>query len=486
MAFRIVLFSLRWLALAGVAVALQAATNPAPRPNIVFILADDMGWGDVGFHQSEIKTPNIDKLAAAGTRLEQFYVQPVCSPTRAAFMTGRYPIRHGLHIGVVRPWARYGLPLDERTLPQALKEAGYETAITGKWHLGHFERAYLPTNRGFDHQYGHYNGAIDYNTHVRDGGLDWHRDDQVCRDEGYSTNLVGREASRLIAEHDARKPLFLYVPFNAVHAPHQSPEKYMAAYPNLKGDRRLYAGMLTAMDEAIGWILDALDKKGLRDNSLIFFCSDNGGPAPGRVTSNGPLRAGKGTLYEGGVRVPAVVVWPGKVKAGAIVDAPLHMVDWYPTLLTLAGVSTRQSKPLDGFDAWPAITQGAPSPHKEILHNITTTGGALRAGDWKLVVNGQRADSEEMGAIESGAATKEPKKKKAGKQPGKTADGGELVELFNLKADPYEKSNVAAQHPEIVKDLRARLDVYTKAAVPSKLAPAAPGYKVPKIWGEGG
>src|SRR5881394_746272 len=373
-------------------VSVSAAAAPSTRPHLLFILADDLGWGDVGFHDGEIKTPNIDQLAASGARLEQFYVQPVCSPTRAAFMTGRYPIRHGLHIGVVRPWARYGLPLEERTLAQALKSVGYETAITGKWHLGHFEPAYLPTHRGFDHQYGHYNGAIDYNTHIRGGGHVWHRDDKANYDEGYSTHLVAREASRIITEHNPAKPLFLYVPFNAVHAPHQVPERYMEPYANLKGNRRTYAGMVAAMDEAIGQILGAIDKKGIRDNTLIFFCSDNGGPAPGRVTSNGPLRAGKGTLYEGGVRVPAVMVWPGKIKAGSIVNAPLHMVDWYPTLVKLAGGSLEQKKPLDGRDAWPAITQGAPTPHEDILHNITPIGGAVRVGDWKLVVGGQYSE----------------------------------------------------------------------------------------------
>ena len=199
------------------ATTIIAADAPA-KPNIVFILADDLGYADVGWHGGEIKTPNLDKLANGGAKLEQFYVQPVCSPTRAAFMTGRYPMRHGLQVGVVRPWAQYGLPLDERTLPQALKEAGYETAITGKWHLGHFQPEYLPTRRGFDHQYGHYNGALDYFTHIRDEGFDWHKDDKVNRDEGYSTHLLATEAARLIRERDKKKPLFLYVPFNAVHA----------------------------------------------------------------------------------------------------------------------------------------------------------------------------------------------------------------------------------------------------------------------------
>src|SRR5205085_2543753 len=171
------------------------AAADAPRPNVVFILADDLGREDCGFMGgTQIKTPHVDKLAAAGAKLDAFYVQPVCSPTRAALMTGRYPMRHGLQVGVVRPWAQYGLPLDERTLPQALKEAGYATAIVGKWHLGHFAPEYLPTRRGFDRQYGHYNGALEYFAHVRDGGFDWHKDDKACRDEGYSTHLLARDA----------------------------------------------------------------------------------------------------------------------------------------------------------------------------------------------------------------------------------------------------------------------------------------------------
>ena len=474
---RFALVALASLLFVGVS---PAAPAPAPRPNILFILADDLGWGDVGFHGSEIKTPNIDALAAAGTRLEQFYVQPVCSPTRAAFMTGRYPMRYGLHTGVVRPWASYGLPLDERMLPQALKEAGYETAITGKWHLGHFEPAYLPTHRGFDHQYGHYNGALDYNTHFRDGGFDWHKDDKVNRDEGYSTHLLAREASRLITEHDTSKPLFLYVPFNAVHSPHQVPERYTEPYANLKGNRRTYAGMLAAMDEAIGQIIGALEKKGLRDNTLIFFCSDNGGPAPGVVTSNGPLRAGKGTLYEGGVRVPAVAVWAGKLKPGSVVNAPLHMVDWFPTLVNLAGGSLQAGKPLDGRDAWPAIAQGAATPHEDILHNITPIGGALRVGDWKLIVGGQfsETDGGEGGGEGSPKAAK--KAKKGSKEPG----AAPRIELFNVKADPYEKTNLADKEPARVKEMQARLDVYTKATVPTKQAGQPANYKAPAVWGE--
>src|SRR5688500_2061522 len=183
-----------------------AVASAAQRPNIIVILADDLGSGDVGWRGSEIKTPNLDKLARGGARLEQFYVQPVCSPTRAALMTGRYPMRYGLQTSVVRPWSTYGLSLEERMLPVALKEAGYVTAISGKWHLGHATPEYLPTRRGFDHQYGHYMGAIDYFKHDREGGFDWHRDDKVCRDEGYTTHLIAKEAAKRIRESDSSKP----------------------------------------------------------------------------------------------------------------------------------------------------------------------------------------------------------------------------------------------------------------------------------------
>jgi arylsulfatase A-like enzyme len=446
-----------------------AADRPAPKPNIVFILADDLGSHDVGWRGSEIKTPHLDQLASGGARLNQFYVQPVCSPTRAALMTGRYPFRYGLQTGVVRPWAQYGLPLEERLLPQALKEAGYETAIVGKWHLGHFQPEYLPTRRGFDHQYGHYNGALDYFTHVRDGGFDWHKNDKVNRDEGYSTELVGKEASRLIEQRDSSKPLFLYVPFNGVHGPYQAPPEYTQRYPQFSGKRRTYAGMVTALDDAVGKIVAALKSEHMLDNTLVIFSSDNGGPAPGTITSNGELRAGKGTLYEGGVRVCAFASWPGHLKS-ADVEAPIHMTDWYPTLLGLAGAKTEQPLPIDGQDVWPALTEGKPG-RESLVINTAPTGGAIRVGDWKLVVNGSAVDDE---ADEAPAAKK-------GKR---NRDGKDSVELFNLAKDVSEKTNLAATEPEKVSDLKKRLAKYADEAVPPKLAPKQPGFESPKVWGE--
>lgn len=468
---------------AGLMSCLEQLSAAAPRPNIIVILSDDHGWADVGWHGAEIPMPNLTRLAAAGARLEQFYVQPVCSPTRAALMTGRYPMRHGLQTGVVRPWATYGLPLEERTLPQALREAGYSTAICGKWHLGHFHPDYLPTRRGFERQYGHYNGALDYFDHTRDGGFDWHRDDRECRDEGYSTHLIAREAVRLITEQPAGKPLFLYVPFNAVHGPHQVPESYKTPYAHLPEPRRTYAGMVAAEDEAIGQIVDAVEKKGIRGDTLFFFSSDNGGPSPGRVTSNGPLRAGKGTVYEGGVRVCAMIAWDGHIKPGIEVKAPLHIVDLYPTLLGLAGAPTEQRLPLDGCDAWSAIAGGGDSPHREILLNVSPSGGAIRVGSWKLVMNGAAGVGAEEDAAEAPVSAKAKTKVKAKRKKTESETGGS-IELFDLSRDPYEHTNLAGQHPDKVRELKERLDSYAREAVSPKAAPKPAGFKSPRVWGQ--
>jgi arylsulfatase A-like enzyme len=435
------------------AVALASAVHaeePTPaKPNIIYILADDLGSNDVGWRNPEIKTPNLDQLAKRGATLDQYYVQPVCSPTRAAFLTGRYPFRYGLQTGVVRPWADYGLSLEERLLPQALKEANYQTAITGKWHLGHVSADYLPTKRGFDQQYGHYNGALDYFTHVRDGGFDWHRNDKVSRDEGYSTTLVGNEAARIIRERDKAKPLFLYVPFNGVHSPFQVPDSYLANYPDLKGNRKTYAAMITALDDAVGKIASAVESEKLAENTLIIFSSDNGGPNPGTLSDNGKLRAGKGTVYEGGVRVAAFATWPGKIKPGSSIQSPIHIADWYPTLVKLTGAPQEQKLPLDGKDILPVLTGEGSAPEREIVLNLAPGGGAIRVGDWKLVIAGKEGS-----------------------------------ELYNLASDPSEKKDLAAGKPEKVKELKTRYDQHAAQAVPPKAGPQPAGFKSPAVWGE--
>jgi arylsulfatase A-like enzyme len=431
-----------------------AAESPV-RPNIVFLLIDDLGRSDVGFMGGkDIRTPNIDKLAQGGAILDAHYVQPVCSPTRAALMTGRYATRTGVYT-VVRPHATWGLPLQERTLANALKDAGYETAITGKWHLGEFDPAYRPTARGFDHQYGHYFGALDYFTHIRDDVHDWYRDDKELQEEGYSTNLVAREACRLIAGKDKAKPFFLYVPFNGVHSPLQAPESYTQPYAALKENRRKLAGMLSAVDEAIGQIVGALEKAGLRENTLIVFSSDNGGPNPGALSDNGELRAGKGTIFEGGVRVCAFANWPGHIPAGAMIKQPMHAIDWYPTLVKLAGGSLEQKLPLDGRDVWPMLTQGAKSPHDALLLVQNPTRAAVRVGDWKLLLNASPQGGGEAGAGKPGK----------GKQAARQA-GGPNVALYNLANDAGEKTDLAAAEPERVAAMRAKLQEFLQDAVP--------------------
>ena len=467
---------------ARLAAALVVAAFAAPvaaaadRPNIVYLLADDLGNADVGWRGGDAKTPRLDKLAEGGAKLDQFYVLPLCSPTRAALLTGRYPIRYGLQLSVVRPWASYGLPVDERTLPQALKEAGYQTAVCGKWHLGHNDPKYLPTRRGFDRQYGCFNGAIDYFTHKRGDGLDWHRDDKALEEDGYATDLIGREAARLVRGRDKAKPLFLYVPFTAPHDPHQVPDDYKKPYARFPEPRRSYLGMVAAMDDAVGRVVDALDAEGIRGDTLILFCSDNGGNAPGKVSDNGKLRAGKGTLYEGGVRVPAIANWPGKVRPGTVVDQPVHVTDWYPTLLKLGGAKLDQPLPLDGHDVWPVISDGRKSPRQEVLLNTTPAAGAIRVGDWKLVLNGARAQKEAGGAEQAPA-------KAAALPPEKM--GPESTELFDLAADPGEQTNLAAKHPDKVAELKAKLAGYAKAAAPPRYEGApAPGFKPPKVWGQ--
>ena len=449
--------------LGAVAVA-QAAD---PRPNIVVILADDLGNADLGYRGSDIKTPNIDKLASEGVRLESFYGMPVCTPARAELMTGRYAMRYGLQTLVIFPSHTYGLPTDERTLPQALKEAGYQTAMVGKWHLGHADRKYWPQNRGFDHFYGNLVGEVDYFTKERGGLIDWQRDGKFFKEDGYYTTLIGNEAVNIIENHDTSKPLFLYVASLAPHAPYQAPQEAVDAYKDTIGDekRRTYAAMITELDAQVGRIVAALKQKNMLDNTLIIFSSDNGGATSALFAtgarspeereesggvelgakppaSNGDLRGGKGSLHEGGVRVPTIFYWPAKLKP-RIVEEPLHMVDVMPTVLALAGAVGSPDHPFDGKDIWPSLAEGRPSPHEDILINVEAFRGAIRKGNWKLV--------------------------KIALLPGKT-------ELFDLSKDPGEQNNVADQFPEIVRDLEDRLIAYAKEKKPSEWIKAQPAF----------
>ncbi len=412
------------------------------KPNIIIILADDLGNADLGYRGSKIRTPNIDALANTGVRLESFYGMPLCSPARASLMTGRYPMRMGLQTFVIFPGHTYGLPTEETTLPQALKDADYKTAMVGKWHLGHADRKYWPQNRGFDHFYGNLVGEVDYFTKDRGGIIDWQRNGKFLKEEGYYTTQIGDEAVKLIEQKDPEKPLFLYFASLAPHSPYQAPQAYIDAYKDVFKDKtkQNYAAMITELDNQVGRIVEALEKKGIRDNTLIFFASDNGGKLAGSMNapgtgasktppaSNGKFRDGKSSLYEGGVRVPAIVNWPNKLKPG-ITNEPMHMVDIMPTVLNLAGGHGNPERPFDGMDIWDSFNKGKSSPHEDILINVEFFRGAIRKGQWKLV--------------------------KMATLPGKT-------ELFDLSKDPGEKTNVAEQFPKVVEDLEARLVAYAK------------------------
>jgi arylsulfatase A-like enzyme len=425
------------------ATAAQAADQ---KPNILYIVSDDQGWKDVGYHGSDIKTPHIDQLATTGARLEQFYAQPMCTPTRACLMTGRYPLRYGLQTLVIPSSHNYGLPTDEWLLPQALKEAGYKTAIIGKWHLGHADPKFWPRQRGFDFQYGPLIGELDYFTHEQHGVVDWYRNNKLVKETGYTTTLLGNAAVKLINEQDTATPLYLYLTFNAPHTPYQAPQEYLDQYKNIAdSNRRAYAGSITAMDDQIGRVLDALDKKKMRDNTVIVFQSDNGGSRDARMTGegnvsslpcdNGPYRDGKGSLYEGGTRVPALVNWPGHVKAGAV-NGMMHVVDMYPTLAKLAGASTARCKPLDGLDVWPTINEGASSPRTELVYNVELFRAGIRQGDWKLIWRAPLPSS---------------------------------VELFNIAQDPFEKNNLAAENPDKVAALQKRVNELAAESAKSML-----------------
>lgn len=411
------------------------ARSAEPPPNVVHILADDLGWKDVGFHGSDIKAPNIDRLAETGAELEEFYVQPMCTPTRAALMTGRYPFRYGLQTGVIPSGGSYGLPTDEWLLPQALKDAGYETALVGKWHLGHARTEFWPRQRGFDYFYGALVGEIDHFKHEAHGIGDWYRNNDAIEEAGYDTTLFGNEAVEFIRRADGTKPIFLYLAFTAPHTPYQAPEEYLDRYKEIPDpNRRAYAAMITAMDEQIGRVLEALDEKKMRDNTLIVFHSDNGGTRSAKFTGesavkgdippdNGPYRDGKGTLYEGGTRVVAIANWPGKIKPGRVAEM-IHVVDIYPTVVALAGGKPGRNKPLDGLDVWETIRDGKPSPRNEVVYNVDPFMGAVRQGDWKLVWLSLLPPS---------------------------------TELFNLAEDPSEKTNLAEKNPDKVKALEGRI-----------------------------
>ena len=450
------------------------------RPNIVLILADDLGWNDVSYHGGDIPTPSIDRIASEGVELDRFYACPVCSPTRAGLMTGRYPIRFGMQRAVCRPFLKVGVPAAEETLPEMLARAGYrQRGIAGKWHIGHAFRRFHPLNQGFTSFVGHYNGNIDYYTHFREGQLDWHRDFESNADEGYSTDLIADEAVRFIDQHAAAGPFFLYVPFNAPHTPLQVPDQWLAPFSAVEDERRrIYMAMVAAMDAAIGRILEALERTGVEDDTLVWFASDNGGQA---LADNTPLRAGKGTVYEGGTRVAAALRWPKGISGeGRKVTGLMSYLDVLPTLRRVAGLgaSGGPGEPLDGEDVFDLIAGTEPERQRRFFSYYERYGDeqlALISGDWKIV----RRGAPILGANPADAPPPQLPARQRQTRP-------VTVELFNLTTDPLEKVDLAKRErgrtQQMLSELKKFRAIRQDGGVPPMTAPTPEGWEAPERW----
>jgi len=431
------------LALSRLAAA-EGASPAAKRPNIIVILADDLGYADVGLQGcTDIPTPHVDSIGKAGVRFTSGYVShPFCSPTRAGLMTGRYQQRFGHENNPVYSTAldKVGLPLDQVTLPQTLKAAGYVTGIVGKWHLGaapHFH----PMKRGFDEFFGFLGGGHDYlkaemEDVPREYSIPIQRNGKPVPLTGYLTDVLGSEAAAFIDRHQ-KEPFFLYLAFNAPHTPLQAPEKYSDRVKNIADPtRRAYAALVIAMDDAIGTVLEKLRSTGLEQDTLVFFLSDNGGPGPVTHASNAPLRGNKGNVLEGGVRVPFFVRWPARLPAGKTYDEPVISLDIFPTAVAAAGGQLPADLKLDGVNILPHI-EGPPvrragSPHERLFWR--TGGGAamaVREGRYKVVRTGEKPP-----------------------------------ELYDLKEDIGEARDLASDKPDVVARLVKAYEEWNKELVP--------------------
>ena len=465
------------------------------QPNVLFILVDDFGHHDVGYHGSKIKTPNIDNLAYSGIRLEKYYVQPICTPSRSQLMTGMYQIHTGLQHYIIQPFQPHALPKKFPTLAEKLKEQGYATHIVGKWHLGDYKEEFLPTKRGFDSYYGYLTGSEDYFSHVRCDvmphaadkrvcGLDLHENEQNDWNQTghYSTHLFAEKAEKIVQNHaknSADKPLFLYLPFQAVHEPNQVPKQYTDQYSFINNHkRRLLAGMVTCMDEAVGNVTAAFKKYGLWENTVLILSTDNGGDVNENCGNNWPLRGWKHSLWEGGMGAVGFINSTLLKAAGARRNELMHISDWFPTLVNLAGGNVTGMK-LDGHDVWQSIAKGEPSPRKELLHNIDplyrhkgkTLGNhtydirvrsALRVGDWKLITGDPFTGTWVPPPEDHGHVIPDPDPK------------DKNLWLFDLNKDPYETTDLSTVYPEVVHMMLDKLSGYNATAVPCIYPPNDP------------
>lgn len=452
---------MKWIATIAALLLAVWTGGAATKPNILILLADDLGYADVGFNGGKIPTPNLDRLAARGINLTDFRACPMCSPTRAGLLTGRWPGRFGIMRAVIPPWSTYGLPAEEKTIPQLLAPLGYERrGMVGKWHLGHARQEFLPLAHGFTSFVGCYNGAIDYFTHERDGECDWHHDTRTVHEDGYSTDLIAAAATRFIEGSPTGKPWFLYVPFNAPHAPYQAKEDDLKKYPQFKmANRRAYAAMIDSMDQAIGKILAAVEGRADATNTLVLFSSDNGG-IPNVGSSNGSYRGAKLSVYEGGTRVCAAIRWPaGGLTGGKQYSGRIGYVDVLPTVLAAAGGAAPAN--VDGVNFLPAVRGESKLPERPWFSYIHQDAGAhasVHLGEWKLVAHGDFFATE----------TATPP----------------TLELYNLIDDPAEANDIAAQYPDRVADLQKRLREFGTWQKPGVTAYAEgrDGFKATKDW----
>ncbi|XP_001606377.2 arylsulfatase B isoform X1 [Nasonia vitripennis] len=495
-----------------------AAAPETTPPHIIFIVADDLGWNDVGFHGSgQIPTPNIDALAYSGLILNRYYVSPICTPSRSALMTGKYPIHTGMQRGVLKGAEPRGLPLKEKLLPEYLRELGYRTHIVGKWHLGFYTKEYTPTYRGFESHLGYWTGHQDYYDHsaVEEPywGMDMRRNMEPAWDlhGQYSTDVFTKEAVKLIKSHNASQPMFLYLAHAAVHSanpynPLPVSDEIVDKIKIPEYKRRRFAGMASAMDASVGAVVEALEKRNMLRDCLIVFSTDNGGPAEGfnlNAASNWPLRGVKDTLFEGGVRGVGLVWSERLARPGRLSEATFHIADWLPTLLRAAGGYVNATGKIDGLDAWEALADDKESPRRVVLHNIDDVLGtaAISVDQWKLIKGSTyrgrwnqwygpsgRDYPYDVEAVAEGCLVA-----KALKRLGRGLDRGKLVELRNqatihcgeqpqqpqkacnpleaaclidVRADPCERRNLADEQPDVVRRLEEELARLNASAVP--------------------
>ncbi|KAK2715585.1 hypothetical protein QYM36_010237 [Artemia franciscana] len=507
------------------------------RPNIVFILADDLGFNDVGFHGSlQIPTPNIDALASSGIILNQYYGTPLCTPSRSAIMTGKHPIHTGMQHDVIYAAESWGLPLNIKLLPEYLKELGYQNFAVGKWHLGQFNKRYLPVSRGFIHHYGYWTGHKDYFSHNAEEfgmwGLDLHDglEDDWSEFGNYTTRLFTRKAEEIIENHSPEEgPLFLYLAHLAVHSanPHsplQAPRETVKRFEYIEDkNRRIFAAMVYELDLSIGRVVKKLSQKNLLKDTIIVFSSDNGGPAAGfnqNAASNWPLKGVKNTPWEGGVRM-AGLVWANNLEQpGRVYTNLMDMVDWLPTLYGAAGANCSSLKGIDGVNHWPTLTGKSDKPPRtKTVHNIDEGFGygAVRKGPWKLVqgttYNGDWdkwfgpsgrdnftidwkhykkliADSDTAKSLARIGARFGHFDKIVSQANVKCSNPPDISNckpkvkpcLFNIERDPCEYEDVADKHPKKYTELLKLLEDYKHTQVPPRNKPQNP-LADPKYFG---